>query len=48
MPSGFHEVKWDGLDSDGNLVANGVYFAVVTGKYKGKNIEQTLKLAKLK
>ena len=45
---GYHEVKWDGLDSDGALVANGVYFAIVSGKYKGKNIEQTLKLAKLK
>ena len=47
MP-GYHEILWDGLDQDGNLVANGVYFAVVSGRSAGKTIEHTLKLAKLK
>ena len=45
---GYHEIEWDGLDNDRNLVANGVYFAVVSAKYKGKTVEHTLKLAKLK
>jgi hypothetical protein len=45
---GYHEIEWDGLDEDRNLVANGVYFAVVIAKYKGKTVEHTLKLAKLK
>jgi hypothetical protein len=45
---GYHEIEWDGLDEDRNLVANGVYFAVVTAKYEGKTVEHTLKLAKLK
>jgi len=45
---GYHEIVWDGLDKDGNLIANGVYFAVVSGTFRGKSVEQTLKLAKLK
>jgi len=45
---GYHEIEWDGMDEDRNLVANGVYFAVVSAKYKGKTVEHTLKLAKLK
>ncbi len=45
---GYHEVKWDGRDKDLNLVANGVYFAVIAAKFKGTTMEQTLKLAKLK
>ena len=45
---GYHEVEWDGRDRDLNLVANGVYFAVIAAKYKGETTEQTLKLAKLK
>jgi hypothetical protein len=39
---------WDGTDEDGNLVANGVYFAVIKAVYKGETIKKTLKLAKLK
>lgn len=44
----YHEILWDGRDSDGNIVANGVYFAVIFAKYEGKTKEIRLKLAKLK
>ena len=43
----YHELVWDGTDDDGNRVANGVYFAVIEGKYKGKTIKKILKMAKL-
>ena len=46
MPA-FHELTWFGDDDDGEQVANGVYFAVITGKYRGKTVKHTLKLAKL-
>lgn len=42
-----HELIWFGDDDDGNQVANGVYFAVITGKYKGKTVKHTLKMARL-
>lgn len=44
----YYEVYWDGRDDDGNLVANGVYFAIIKAKHEGKDIEHRLKLAKLK
>ena len=45
---GYHEVVWDGRDDDGKQVANGVYFMVVTGKFRGKTIKRTLKIARLR
>jgi hypothetical protein len=45
---GYHEVEWDGRDKDGNIVANGVYFAVINAKYRGETVEHTLKMAKLR
>ena len=45
---GYHEIVWDGRDDDGKQVANGVYFMVVSGKFKGKTIKQTLKIARLR
>jgi len=44
----YYEVHWDGRDENGNIVANGVYFAIVKAKYDGKEVEYRLKLAKLK
>ena len=44
----YHELVWDGTDDDGNQVANGVYFMVISGKFKGKTIKETLKIARLK
>ncbi len=43
----YHELIWDGTDDDGNQVANGVYFAIIKAKYKGKVIKKTLKMARL-
>ena len=43
----YHELVWDGTDDDGVQVANGVYFAVISGTYKGKTITHTLKIARL-
>jgi len=45
----YYEVYWDGRDDDDNIVANGVYFAVVYAKSRdGDEVEYRLKLAKLK
>lgn len=44
----YHELIWDGTDEDGRQVANGVYFMVVKGKYKGKTVTHTLKIARLR
>lgn len=44
----YYEIYWDGRDNDGNLVANGVYFAVIKAKFEGNEVEHRLKLAKLK
>lgn len=45
---GYGELMWDGRDTDGNEVANGVYFVVIRGKYNEEVREETLKVAKLK
>ena len=44
---GYHELVWYGDDDDGKQVANGVYFAVIKGSYRGKTISHTLKIARL-
>ncbi len=44
----YHELIWDGTDDDGNQVANGVYFAIIRAKYRGKTIKQVLKMARLR
>ncbi len=43
----YHELVWDGTDDDGNPVANGVYFAIIKGKYKNKTVKRMLKIARL-
>ena len=44
---GYHELIWYGDDDNGNQVANGVYFAVIKGSYRGKTVTHTLKIARL-
>jgi len=44
----YHELVWDGTDDDGEQVANGVYFMVISGKFQGKTITETLKIARLR
>jgi len=44
---GYHEIVWDGLDDDGNEVANGVYFYQYVTKLNGKIMEKVGKVARL-
>ncbi|MBN1406859.1 MAG: hypothetical protein JW956_03670, partial [Calditrichaceae bacterium] len=43
----YHELIWNGRDDNGNDVANGVYYAIIKGTYKGKTVSKTLKIARL-
>jgi len=45
---GYNELIWDGRDEEGNEVANGVYFALIRGKYQDQVKEKIIKVAKLK
>ncbi len=45
---GYNELIWDGKDEQGNEVANGVYFALIRGKYQDQVKEKIIKVAKLK
>jgi hypothetical protein len=45
---GYNELIWDGTDSGGFSVANGVYFALIRAKYQDQVQEQILKVAKLR
>jgi flagellar hook assembly protein FlgD len=45
---GYHEIEWDGRDEEGNLVANGVYFAQIKASLGGQSFEETMKIAKLR
>ncbi len=44
----YHELIWDGTDDNGVEVANGVYYAIIKGSYKGETVTHTIKMAKLK
>lgn len=46
--SGYNEVDWDGADSDGSEIANGVYYLKFTARKGDKKIERIERLAKLK
>lgn len=46
--AGYIEQDWDGLDDDGNEVANGVYYLKFTAQKGNKKIETIEKMAKLK
>jgi hypothetical protein len=43
---GYHEIMWDGLDVDGNFIANGIYFYKITAKSGSKTVTKIGKLAK--
>jgi hypothetical protein len=45
--TGYIEWDWDGLDQDGDPVANGVYYLKFVAKKGGKKIERIEKMAKL-
>ena len=44
----YHEVVWDGKDTDGNDVANGVYFYKIVAKQKEQSKTLLGKIAKIK
>lgn len=44
----YHEILWDGLDTEGYETANGVYFYSLSAKSHGKTKTITGKLAKIK
>lgn len=43
---GYHEILWNGLDEDGNFIANGVYFYKMIAKSDSKTVSKIGKLAK--
>jgi hypothetical protein len=45
--SGYNEWDWDGLDEDGNPIANGVYYLKFIAKKGDKKIQRIEKMAKL-
>jgi len=45
---GYHEAWWDGTDTYGNQVANGVYFYKVSVRSGGKTLEDIGKMARLR
>lgn len=45
--AGYHEIYWDGLDEDGEEIANGVYYLKFSAQKENKRIEKIEKLAKL-
>ncbi len=48
LSADYHEVFWDGRDSEGFEIANGVYFYRLSAKSDGKSKTVTGKLAKIK
>jgi flagellar hook assembly protein FlgD len=43
---GYHEIVWDGLDTDGNFIANGIYFYKMIAKKRDKSVISIGKIAK--
>lgn len=46
--TGYNEVDWDGADSDGNEIANGVYYLKFSAWHGDEKIERIERLAKLR
>lgn len=43
---GYHEIVWDGLDTEGNFIANGIYFYKMIAKKRDKSVTSIGKIAK--
>jgi len=43
---GYHEIVWDGLDTEGNFIANGIYFYKMIAKKRDKSVTSIGKVAK--
>jgi flagellar hook assembly protein FlgD len=46
--AGFVRIRWDGRDSEGRDVANGVYYAKVAMTARGQTHTDVLKMLKMK
>jgi len=46
--AGYHEVRWDGKDDEGNYIANGVYFYKIIVKQDDKKLTSQGKIAKVR
>jgi hypothetical protein len=44
----YHVISWDGRDSDGHLLANGVYFYKIRGRWEDQTVERTGRMAILR
>ncbi len=47
LESGYHEQAWDGMDGNGDEVANGVYYFKFSAKGEKKTIEKTGKIVRI-
>jgi hypothetical protein len=48
LPAGYNQIRWDGLDGDGDRIANGVYFYTITARAGGDKIIARQKMFKLR
>jgi len=46
--TGYHEIDWDGRDSDGHEIANGVYYLKFRAKSENETIERIERMARLR
>jgi flagellar hook assembly protein FlgD len=48
LPAGYNQVHWDGLDGDGDRIANGVYFYKIVARAGDQKIVARQKMFKLR
>jgi hypothetical protein len=48
LPAGYNQIRWDGLDGDGDRIANGVYFYTIIARAGGDKIVARQKMFKLR
>ena len=48
LPAGYNQIRWDGLDGDGDRIANGVYFYKIIARAGGQKIVARQKMFKLR
>ena len=48
LPAGYHQIRWDGRDRDGDPIANGVYFYKIVARAGDEKIVAREKLVKLR
>lgn len=48
LPAGYHQIRWDGRDRDGDPIANGVYFYKIVARAGDEKIVARQKMFKLR